>query len=1316
MGHSQSYDLRNPENGEKVPVKGVRRVSKEHQADLPFSTENTDPVNIREEELRERIRREQLKTREEELNTLRIKQHEQRESIIDAYRPSQNSPQAVHYKEFNHYDSLKHRSPADPNKYQVLKRRAEVNEGLRLTSPNATPRYDQVPIDPSPQASIRQVREVPVGHSEYPRRSSVFNGRVSPLPLQEEVDPHPMPRYIPPMSPRYERIPEGTHYQKTTTTTTYNIYRSASVPRFDDPPPPPSPKLSKTYSRASKLSKYEESSRSPRPVSMYSKFPENPRYDAVPPSPKPSSTYSKASKIHNIPVRYSKGTEYSESHYNPSGYITYSRASKLPKYDEVPRSTLYSGSSNSSKYEEIPRSPSLHSLRVPTYDEVPYQKSPRSVTPIYIPPNEKPSSRVRIIPVQTSPPVPKPPIHLTPLQQEISPTPLNHSIRPRTHHIPIETESRSESPAIVIIPFSASSSVTSSPRETPIYRTLVKPPRPSKTLEEIPSQDGSRQRSRSMDKITITSIYRTPSVVKKPQNDAVPSPRKVEKLHVTKRENEVPWVPLSQCIVRRIYDTPPSEEEDDDVSDIVIIPFSKQPSPPRSVKSKTPPLQRQDDVPRTPLIRSPLYSRPPSPITRTIIVPSSTRPPQTPPRTPSPKIHLTRLEKEVPRVPLERYVNRKRVNSSPPSPTIPKKQIPIEKRSPSVIYLTRLHPEVPRVPLDDYVAQPRSPVYSNTPSPTPTVISIPRTPSPPVPPPKIYLTRLQPEVPKCPLDDHVAKPIRGSPTYSNRSSPIPRAGGTPPPPTTVHRTRRVSDIRKTPLGHYVNSEPLQKNDSPSPVRKSSEMYETPLEQHLRSTPIEHYVRKEPIHRHPSSDNPQFVPSSPRIQQTPFEQDLRKTPLNHYVNRESSRPESIRSVDTKSKRTPPPYIYMHPSYHSIRENDVRETPLGHYVRTDPIYSIPPSERTVSNRSTPIPMPYSSPHQTRLENEIRKTPMDNYVRRSPYYSSPPLEDEPTGYRSVVSSSRSSPRMPPKMHLTRRHSEVPYYPITRFVRSPTPSAVKNNSLSKEKPYSSLDHYPKNYTRLPEKDPVTPPQKVVSRTPISSQRPRDSSSRTTRPPSSTSSIGYHPLNKSTQTPSATYRSRPSRSRSATVISIYSTPIEDVPPHVSELHAEKRMIVGIDDMEKPENITYVTVATSPIHDSAEPLHRHPEVGRHPVYVIPSQSSYETKPQYTRRSSEDLNKVIPPRKCEVEHCTHVEVTDDTPIVARRRISQESNKDKENRLTIFVDENDMENVVEIAHENEGDRKRCFEETLHYDSYMPTLSLARRPIVSFYDKLH
>ncbi|CAA90094.2 Ovule protein [Caenorhabditis elegans] len=201
MGHSQSYDLRNPEGGEKTPVRGVRRVSREHQTDAQFSTETAEPFDFREDELRDRIRREQLRKREVELETLRIRQHESREPIIDAYRQNQPAPQGNLYNEFNHYDSMKHASPSDPATYFALKPMTEVNEGRQFSIPtSSTRRYDQVPIDPSPEL---QRREVPSKQSppNYPKRSSVFGGRVSPLPRQSEVDPHPMPRYIPPMSP-----------------------------------------------------------------------------------------------------------------------------------------------------------------------------------------------------------------------------------------------------------------------------------------------------------------------------------------------------------------------------------------------------------------------------------------------------------------------------------------------------------------------------------------------------------------------------------------------------------------------------------------------------------------------------------------------------------------------------------------------------------------------------------------------------------------------------------------------------------------------------------------------------------------------------------------------------------------------------------------------------------------------------------------------------------------------------------------------------------------------------------------------------------
>ncbi|CAL2033198.1 unnamed protein product [Caenorhabditis brenneri] len=1442
MGHSQSYDLRNPETGEKIPVRGVRRVSREHQTDLPFSTENTEPFDFREEELRERIRREQLRKREEELESMRIKKHESREPIIDAYRQTHSPQQATIYNEFNHYDSLKHPSPVDPNTYFTLKRNPEINEGRRVSIPMANVRYDQVPTDPSPLSSFREVpreREIPVTVSEYPTRSSVFNGRISPLPLQEEVDPHPMPRYIPPMSPRYERVPtEGTHYSKTTTTTTYNIYRSASVPRFDAPevPSQPSPKFSRTYSKASnlqkhpsprptsmyskvpdnprydevpnsprsstiysrtsKLPKYDEVPRSPRPTSMYSKLPDNPRYESVAISPKPSSTYSKASNLHNIPTRYSRGTEvtrYSEIHINPSGYNTYSRSSKLPKYDEVPRSTMYSRSSNSSRNEEVIRSPSLHSLRVPTYDEVPYQKSDRSVTPVYIP-REKSSPRVRIVPVQTSPPVPKPPIHLTPLQPEVSRIPLNHSIQHstyRTHAASPKSDSRSESPAIVIYPFS-SKSMSDSPvlTPTPIYRTPVKPPRPSKNnMNPLHKEDSimrsdqyvKRRKSQSMDKITITPIYRS-TVVKKEtliSVTPVPSPRKIEKIHQIKRQKEVPWTSLDRCVSRPIYSTPPDSE--DDVSDIVIIPFSKSTSPPVSAKSTTPVLPLQRDVPRAPVSRSPIYSSPPSPVT----------PPRpSPPRTPSPKLYLIRREKEVPHIPLERCISRKRTDSKSPTPAIltpvPVRKTPPLSTSPTPppIYLTKLHPEVPRIPLDDCVAKPirRTPVYSS-PS-TPRII---RTPSPSSPPQKMHLTRYHPDIPRCPLDDHVAKPIRKTPVYSNPPSPVSQTVVSPvsskrsPPPSPIYLTRRVSDVRRTPLDNYVSNSPVPLEisiRSSPPLRRPPTVHQTQLEDDLRKTPIENYVNRgtnqkdypteAPILRGTPSPPVKFVPevneirpekdlrSTPlegyirkdptppsKVYETSLEQELRKTPLHHYVGKEPayskpSSPTVTREVvpATKSKRYS---SYMCPKLHfTPLEEDIPWTPLGSCIRKDHKYSIPPSERTVSNRSTPLPTDIMPPrtHQTPLQPDVRETPLDRYVSKASKLRS---SATPSVTSSVVSSRRStprstpSPRMPPKMHLTPRHSEVPHFPLDRFVtrsRSPTVISI-DHSPHQEKPERSLNRYPKDETKNIERRSVTPQQ--VQRAPLLTRQP--------------SSFTRHYPNKSTQTsprsstvacprkvyvtqlekiiPKALYYPHPSHS---TIINIYSTPIAESPTHLSELHAEKRMIVGIDEIEKPENVTYVTVATSSIQDDSEPLHRHPEVGRHPVYVVPSQYCYEKKPplqnkqtQYSRRPSEDKGKVIvPSKKCEIENCTHVVVNDETPVVARRRISQDAIRDKENRLTIYVDENDMENVVELANSDEesnpSQKKRCFEEKLYYNSYMPTLSLRRRPIVDFYDKLH
>ncbi|EGT57048.1 hypothetical protein CAEBREN_28696 [Caenorhabditis brenneri] len=671
MGHSQSYDLRNPETGEKIPVRGVRRVSREHQTDLPFSTENTEPFDFREEELRERIRREQLRKREEELESVRIKKHESREPIIDAYRQTHSPQQATVYNEFNHYDSLKHPSPVDPNTYFTLKRKPEINEGRRVSIPMANVRYDQVPTDPSPQSSFREVpreREIPVTVSEYPTRSSVFNGRISPLPLQEEVDPHPMPRYIPPMSPRYERVPtEGTHYSKTTTTTTYNIYRSASVPRFDAPevPSQPSPKFSRTYSKASnlqkypsprptsmyskvpdnprydevpnsprsstiysrtsKLPKYDEVPRSPRPTSMYSKLPDNSRYESIPISPKPSSTYSKASNLHNIPTRYSRGTEvtrYSEIHINPSGYNTYSRSSKLPKYDEVPRSTMYSRSSNSSRNEEVIRSPSLHSLRVPTYDEVPYQKSDRSVTPstfsrksslVSCTLDDHVAKPIRRTPVYSNSPSPVPPTVVSPVSSKRSPPPSPIYLTRRVSDV----------------------------RRTPLDNYVSNSPVPSE--------------------ISIRSS---------------PPLRRPPTVHQTQLEDDLRKTPIENYVNR-------GTNQKDYPTEAPIL--RGTPSPPVEVVPEVNEIRPEKDLRSTPLE-------------------GYIRKDPTPPF----KVYEISLEQELRETPLHHYVGKEPAYSKPSSPTVTREVVPAKKSSRHSSYMcpklhfTPLEEDIPWTPLGSF--------------------------------------------------------------------------------------------------------------------------------------------------------------------------------------------------------------------------------------------------------------------------------------------------------------------------------------------------------------------------------------------------------------------------------------------------------------------------------------------------------------------------------------------------------------------------------------------------------------------------------------
>ncbi|CAP23835.2 Protein CBG02733 [Caenorhabditis briggsae] len=1179
MGHSQSYDLRNPETGEKNTVRGVRRVSKEHQTDGLPPTDSSDPYDHREEELRERIRREQLRKREEELETLRIKKHEGREPIIDAYRQDHTPPPVI-YDEFNHYDSLKHPSPVDRDSYSKLHRRAEINEGRRVSIPTAVTRYDQVPADPSPELPRRQevpvsnYREIPVETPDYPNRTSVFNGRLSPLPRQQEVDPHPMSRYIPPMSPRYDG---ETQYTRTTKKTTYTISKGV-IPRYEDPvvlrkqTRVMSPHYFSTSNlhRNDELPKLSETLPASRPKSTY--FYDSNQYD----SRRPSSTYSKGSqlpKYHEIPTRYTKSTEIRrEIMTNPSGYHTISRSSKLPKYDEVPQSTMYSraSSTTSKNSETVPRSPSLRCLHCPIHcDDVPVQKSPRSITPT--------PSRVRYIPIQTSPPVPKTPIHLTTRQQEVPRVPLNLTV-PKSRvsrvipvHV-VSDDSRSESPASVMYSFSSkkTSSIYQPPvnreiakprDETPIYRTNPPPPvvREIPVVTPKPRTQVVNQGTQPMDKITMKTIPR--------KNVSSIQPRKLEKLYFTR---DIPRVPLSQVIRYPVYSYPPSESDE---SDYVIIPFSKQPSPPRR-ESPVQVTLLQDEVPRTPLARRPIQSKPPSPKL-------------SPPRSPAPKLYLTPIVPEVPHSPLSRYVHR---YSYPPT-AVSRTVVPV-------------------------------PPHKSSSSITPT---------------PLYLTSKYPEVPKAPLYDHVAQPIRRTPIY-----------------------RTPSNERKTPLDHYIRK-PIQKENL------------TRYDEDLRKTPLENYIRSKSASPIPSEVTIGTTTSSPsRIHQTNYEKDLRKTPLENYVEKEA--------------RTSP---VLSPKFHSTHSSR-------------------------SSRSSSISIP---PAVTRTI-----TP---------------------AYRSPISL--------PKLHLTRRHSDIPSCPLDRFViRSPsTPILDQHSPSSENSSRRSLDPIsPNSYTRMPARLHITKRQQEVANTPLAA-RPSNSIYRTVSSPAvygqvpSETSAKYESIGTQTvsgryrkmppkmhltvlepEVPRVVYRPRPVRSRSSTIISIYSIPIDDEPTHLSELHAEKRMIVGIDEIEKPENVTYVTVATSSIQNPDEALYRYPEVGRHPVYVLPAQTCYERVPlgtrnektQYTRKSSDGSGKILTPsqKKCNVEHCTHVEVNDEeAPVVARRRISQNTVKDKENHLSIYVDEKDMEDVVEVA---DSFGNRCNIETLHYDSYMPTLTLIHRPVVSFYDKLH
>lgn len=1055
--------------------------------------------------------------------------------IIDAYRQNQPAPQGNLYNEFNHYDSMKHASPSDPATYFALKPMTEVNEGRQFSIPtSSTRRYDQVPIDPSPEL---QRREVPSKQSppNYPKRSSVFGGRVSPLPRQSEVDPHPMPRYIPPMSPRYERTPKA-QYCKTTTVTTYTTY--------GDTPEPP---RSTTYSKASKLKET-----SVKPYATYSRGTKLPKYDEVPRN-----------------TMYSRASEASKTSSRTSLASTCSRASKLPKYDQ------------------IPRSPSVHSLycRIPTYDEVPVQKSPRSITPTPM------SHRVRI---QTSPPIP----------------PSSNS----TYVIPVKVDRRSDSPRTVIIPFSSNSTTALDkvPQETPIYRRISKPSQTKPTNSRVSSIPLS-QSYHSMDKITMTSVYRTTATNNLKQEPIV-IPRPTYRYSKTPLQKEIPPVPLERSVIRQ------PEYSDPGDSRIIVIPFSNQNkkySPPPS-RSSTPIYHTnlQRDVPTSPLPRRPLYSRPPSTISTASSVeyiprapvprrPLYDRPPSTisPPRSPPSELYLTPLEQEVQRAPLSRRPLYSRPPSTASAPRSPQPKI----------YLTRLQKEVPHVPLYSCVARPR-PVYSTPPE---EPIVIPRAVNPPVSS-TIYLTRLEPEVPGTPLQHYIYR-SRSSSTYSV-------------PPVEEASTRTVaSPSRYTP-----------------PPSSSPKMHLTHLEREVPGTPLNHYIsrpRSTPIYSTPPEDRnvvspsrytpPPSVTMAAKLHLTPLQPEVPSTPLQHYISR--SRASSVYntpSVDSTSTRSlvSPSSVRMPPKLHLTRlQQDVPWTPFKvSRPRSTPIYSTPPLEKPIS-RTLVTPSRRTPPqklHQISLDQDIPGTPLQHYI-----------------YRSRSTSTYSIP--------------LSDYPQP----SPTPSSVIMNDDSpyEEKPKSYLGTYPKTYTRImPERPPkiISPPEHPVTVSKSKSTQTLDQ-------------MVVLPQPKTHLYPEISYRRRrplsihvPAESKSSTIISIYSNPIDDVPPtHVSELHAEKRMIVGIDDELQPEknNVTYVTVATAAIDN--ELLHRHPEVGRHPVYVLPAQTSYGASAK--RRSSDDEAKnVLPPQNCTVEHCTHVAVNDGSPVVIRKRASQDSIRDKVNSIIIF----------------------------------------------------
>ncbi|CAI2327878.1 unnamed protein product [Caenorhabditis sp. 36 PRJEB53466] len=552
MGHSQSYDLRNPEPAVKGQdtVRGVRRVSKEHQTDTQYAVDGIETFDYREEELRDRIRREQLRKREEELESLRIRHHETREPIIDAYR--QTSTQPASYSEFNYYDSLKHPHPVDPTTYFSLKPRREVNDGRMYPLPVRS--MTVVPADPAPAPT-----------RDYPGRSPMFSGRLSPLPRHPEVEPHPIPRYVPAMSvPRYEDVPIASERQGPLPTGTYSKTTMVST--------------STTYKYA------------PRTPA---------RYDEVP----------------------------IVSH---SGTSTYSKAAKVPRYDEVPVEVTHF-----IPISVVPKEPK-HLEQVPLEMEVPLVPLDRHVVlrehPRYAPKEkEKEVTPVyRNVPVKISAaPAPAPlPVESLHKQPEVPRTPLDQYVRQE----PVYRTPQNAAPVFRDVP------VSSSPVEPP-----VEPPTPLHKQREV-------SRTPLGHYIQEEPVYRTPT----PQSAATPPVyRTMTPTAVTPRHQEVRMTPLGNYIIPQHPESPTPthtseihaekpmivglEEPEPKNQHVTYVTVATDPEFPASPKPQTHQIILLERLHRQPEVgKHPVHSRPSqssyehqAPIRKQFVPSPSPAPPQT---------------------------------------------------------------------------------------------------------------------------------------------------------------------------------------------------------------------------------------------------------------------------------------------------------------------------------------------------------------------------------------------------------------------------------------------------------------------------------------------------------------------------------------------------------------------------------------------------------------------------------------------------------------------------------------------------------------